>query len=99
MQQKRPAKMGREAPHFVDEAVLLHFALFWGNPWLVTFSVKDSTYIIYTLHDTLHDTLGIPHAQTREPEVARSSRYDFVLFFRCVSYPDFIFGFRCTIFH
>ena len=30
---KRPAKMGREAPHFVDEAVLLHFALFWGNSW------------------------------------------------------------------
>ena len=25
-EQKRPAKMGREALHFVDEAVLLHFA-------------------------------------------------------------------------
>ena len=34
--------MGREAPHFVDEAVLLHFALFWGNSWSVTLSVKNS---------------------------------------------------------
>ena len=34
--------MGREAPHFVDEAVLLHFALFWGNSWKVTLSIQNS---------------------------------------------------------
>ena len=42
MQQKRPAKMGREVPHFVDEAVLPHFVLFWGNSWWLTLSVQNN---------------------------------------------------------
>ena len=39
---KRPAKGAREARPFVDEAVLLHFALFWGQSWLLTLSVQNS---------------------------------------------------------
>ena len=42
LEQKSLAKGAREARPFVDEAVLLHFALLWGNSWLLTRSVLNS---------------------------------------------------------
>ena len=51
MQQKRQAKMAREARHFVDEAFFVPFCAVLRNFRFVTLSVKNSTYF-FELFDT-----------------------------------------------
>ena len=68
MQEKNPAKMAREARHFVDEAFFVTCCANFGNSWFVTLSMKNHTSGKALLED--FDTLAarsVDHLFARLP--------------------------------